>query len=158
MSAIYLKKQLTTEYESSWPQCETRGTKPSILSNQSRSLINYRLSNLFSSYNIWEHKINYPASFKDDVLYVRPWSYQGKTQGSGYQNGWIFRKIPNGLWPLLCPPPLFFVKSYNNHSEKLSLKPCIKVQNLQKNVGWVFFLYQLPLTNSIFKILIKHQR
>ena len=51
--------------------------------------------------------------------------------GDGWQNqnGWIFGKNRNGLWP----PPLTFGKSYC----KSYCKPCIKAQNLQyKFLDW----------------------
>ena len=46
--SVFRNKQLTTECESSWSQCYTRGTNPIITSNQSRSNINYQLSNILS--------------------------------------------------------------------------------------------------------------
>ena len=47
--------------------------------------------------------------------------------GSGLQNGSIFGKIPNGLWP-----HLIFAKSlYKLFSENVRKSPIIKVHNLQ---------------------------
>ena len=43
------------------------------------------------------------------------------------QNGWIFGKIPNGLWP----PPSLSENHITNHCKKHSLKPCIEGQNMQ---------------------------
>ena len=44
-----------------------------------------------------------------------------------HQNGWIFGKTANGLWP----PPLVFGNFIANFFENSRLKPCIKVKNLQ---------------------------
>ena len=40
-------------------------------------------------------------------------SHTSLRDGSGYQNGWIFGKVPNGRWP--PPPPLRMVPISGNH-------------------------------------------
>ena len=76
-------------------------------------------------------------------------------EASPYQNGWIFGKVPNGLWP----PPLIFGKSccrffkqlysLKNHTCGIFLKspgyesiknndPCCQIQSLNfKFWGWL---------------------
>ena len=49
--------------------------------------------------------------------------------GWPYQNGWIFGKVPNGLWP--PPSLLIFGKSSCNFCLKASEQSCLQVQNLQ---------------------------
>ena len=49
--------------------------------------------------------------------------------GWRYQKGWIFGKVPNGLWP----PPLIFGKWFCNFVYNFMLKtPYLKIQNLQR--------------------------
>ena len=73
-------------------------------------------------------------------VFRKNWKCSGSEQrlrdGSGNQNGWIFGKIPNGLWPR--PPPHFrkimFQIFFGKRPEK---KNIIKVHDLQHNfLNW----------------------
>ena len=69
------------------------------------------------------------TSFLSQMIDLR-WLNSGSGDGWRYQNGWIFGKVPNGLWP----PPLIFGKSCCNLFQE---KPCFKVQDLQhKFLDW----------------------
>ena len=67
------------------------------------------------------------------------WPQMALREAYRYQNGWIFGKVPNGLWP--PPPPHFrkiILQIFWNIPWKYPLciifmpkKPCSKVQNLQ---------------------------
>ena len=72
--------------------------------------------------------IKYPASKFREVVGLEHSCNKGKRKGSEkiglglrdvwpYQNGWIFGKIPNGLWP-----PLIFGKSYCGFRDKMRQK------------------------------------
>ena len=54
-----------------------------------------------------EWNISFPNMYMTNIL-----GLGGVREGSGYQIGWIFGKIPNDLWPL--PPPLTSGKLYCN--------------------------------------------
>ena len=49
-----------------------------------------------------------------------------------YQNGWIFGRIPNSLWP----PPSFSENHIALFSPKIALKSRKKAQNLQYKLDW----------------------
>ena len=56
-----------------------------------------------------------------------------------YQNGWIFGKVPNGLWP----PPHFWKNTLQYFC--MLEKPCLKVQNLQHKFGLKMTPHPPPL-------------
>ena len=64
---------------------------------------------LFCLKNLAELKATSPPPFTE-VRHFDPrkiWTLRDRWR---YENGWIFRKVPNGLWPP-PPPPLDFGKS-----------------------------------------------
>ena len=68
---------------------------------------------------------------------------------SGYQNRWIFGKIPNSLWPR---PPHFWKIVLQFFSKNVRKKPYIKVKNLQhKFLDWK---WPLPPSLEVFRKFI----
>ena len=51
--------------------------------------------------------------------------------GCRHQNGWIFRKVPNGLWTP-HPTPHFQKIMWHFFYNFMLKKPCLKVQNLHR--------------------------